>query len=254
MSGKVNKEWSVYCHTNKINNKKYIGITSMDFSLRWGKNGYGYRTQNFYRAIKKYGWNNFTHEILFEGLSEKKAKTKEIELICKYNTKIPNGYNITEGGDGSVGYKATLKTRKKLSESHIGQRPWNKGIKAYPETIKKLKQAHKLLWKNEEHQEKMSKAHIGFTHTEETKYKISKNSARKRKVIQIETSKGEIVREWDTIKEATDEGFDSSSAISNCCAERTLTYKSYIWMYLEDYSPSNIKRRLGLVGKRRVKK
>lgn len=251
---KNSKRWSVYCHTNKINNKKYIGITSMSISLRWGKDGYGYRKQSFYKAIKKHGWDNFKHEILFENLSEKEAKNKEIELICEHNTKTPNGYNITEGGDGSVGYKATLQTREKLSKSHLGQKAWNKGIKPSPETLEKLKQSHKRLWKDKEHQERMSKAHMGVAHTKETIDKISKNSARKRKVVQIDPLKKEVVKEWDTIKEATNGEFVSSSAISNCCAERTLCYKGHVWMYLEDCSPFNIKRRLDLVGTRRTKK
>ena len=135
----------------------------------------------FIKLLKKHGWDNFKHEILFENLSEKEAKNKEIELICEHNTKTPNGYNITEGGDGSVGYKATLQTREKLSKSHLGQKAWNKGIKPSPETLEKLKQSHKRLWKDKEHQERMSKAHMGVAHTKETIDKISKKQRKKKK-------------------------------------------------------------------------
>ena len=55
--------YSIYMHINKINNKSYIGLTSAQPpSLRWG-GGSHYKTQYFYRAINKYGWNNFEHII-----------------------------------------------------------------------------------------------------------------------------------------------------------------------------------------------
>lgn len=79
------KVFTVYCHTLTIDNRKYIGITSIKPILRWRKNGQGYKDNDyFYRAILKYGWNKFEHEILYEGLTEKEAKQKEIELIKMY--------------------------------------------------------------------------------------------------------------------------------------------------------------------------
>ena len=58
MSNKNN--YIVYMHINKINNKKYIGITSKKPEKRWRKDGEGYKTSpHFYNSIKKYGWDNF---------------------------------------------------------------------------------------------------------------------------------------------------------------------------------------------------
>ena len=90
--------YTVYCHTNKINGKKYIGITSQKPEKRWGTNGRNYKGQKFHNAIEKYGWDNFEHELLFNNLTEQSAKDKEIELIRTYNTQR-NGYNISSGGD-----------------------------------------------------------------------------------------------------------------------------------------------------------
>lgn len=111
------KEYIVYCHTNKINGKKYIGITCQTVSERWGRHGEKYKSQKFGRAIEKYGWENFNHEILFVGLSADEAKEIEKELIQKYNTFGKNGYNTTLGGDGVSGFKFSEKSRKQMSES-----------------------------------------------------------------------------------------------------------------------------------------
>lgn len=91
--------WLVYKHTNKINNKSYIGITSKRPEQRWGNNGNHYHNHpKFYPAIKKYGWENFSHEILYTGLSKKEACKKEKELIKFYNS-YNNGYNASLGGE-----------------------------------------------------------------------------------------------------------------------------------------------------------
>lgn len=104
MDSTKDKIFYVYMHVNKVNNKKYVGITGQKRIWdRWRSDGSGYKTQIFWRAIEKYGWENFDHIILYEGLSEQEAINKEMELIQKYNTTDPkNGYNISEGGDVST--------------------------------------------------------------------------------------------------------------------------------------------------------
>lgn len=130
--------YCVYAHTNKINGKKYIGITCQKPEARWGVDGSRYlyeddRTRSaFAEAIRKYGWENFTHEVLFEGLTEVDAKAKEKELIACYRTYIGfedcKGYNMTLGGDGAALYEteeerqaairaSKKKCRDKLNES-----------------------------------------------------------------------------------------------------------------------------------------
>ena len=52
-------------------NKIYIGITKQKLQARWGKNGQGYKNNEFFcRAIQKYGCENFTLKILFEDLTK----------------------------------------------------------------------------------------------------------------------------------------------------------------------------------------
>ena len=92
-------KYNVYKHTNIINNKSYIGVTSQKCENRWGINGKGYELQpKFYHAIQKYGWSNFTHEILYTNLSKNEALQIEAQLIQKYNS-IKNGYNVSSYGN-----------------------------------------------------------------------------------------------------------------------------------------------------------
>ena len=113
--------WTVYKHTNKINGKSYIGITSRKPEDRWGKNGCKYCSQKskylcFSKAIQKYGWDNFTHDILYIGLTKAEACQKEQELISFYNSKAPYGYNLTDGGEGTRGYEVSEEFKQRRSE------------------------------------------------------------------------------------------------------------------------------------------
>lgn len=96
------KTYLIYKHTNKINGKCYIGQTCQNPEKRWCKHGSGYKKKQkkFWNAIEKYGWDNFTHDILYTGLTLEEANKLERELIKKYNS-IANGYNISEGGSNN---------------------------------------------------------------------------------------------------------------------------------------------------------
>ena len=118
----------VYIHTTP-NGKKYIGITQKKPKERW-RNGKGYDTQYFGKAIKKYGWKNIKHEIIEEGLTEEQAEIKEKELILLYKTNdIKFGYNIESGGKHNT---CSEETRKKMSTAqkalHKKIPDWHKEI------------------------------------------------------------------------------------------------------------------------------
>ena len=114
------KKYCVYVHTNKVNGKKYIGITCRNPEVRW-QNGQGYKRQpKFYAAIQKYGWDGFAHEILFDGLTLQEANDKEREMIELYDS-MNNGYNLTEGGEGASGLHHTKESRVKMSQSRKGR-------------------------------------------------------------------------------------------------------------------------------------
>lgn len=112
------KEWTVYKHTSP-SGKVYIGITSQSVEERWRK-GNGYKTQVFYKAIEKYGWNNIKHEILYKNLTKEEAEEKEIYLISFYKSNDKKfGYNVENGGN-SVG-KLSEETKIKISKSLKGK-------------------------------------------------------------------------------------------------------------------------------------
>lgn len=82
--------------------KKYIGVTCEHPEKRW-KRGKAYRKNtHLFRAIEKYGWDNFAHDVLFTDLTKEEAYCHEIDLIEKYNTRDQKcGYNHHPGGAGS---------------------------------------------------------------------------------------------------------------------------------------------------------
>lgn len=92
----------VYCITNKVNGKKYIGMTGRTLEQRWNshcsaaRNGSPFR---FHCAIRKYGEDNFIKEILFDNLDIHSCRTIEEETIIDYNT-MHEGYNAKPGGCG----------------------------------------------------------------------------------------------------------------------------------------------------------
>ncbi len=89
----------IYCHTSPTG-KKYIGQTN-NYNRRCSEHKTTKRCPAFHNAIIKYGWDNFKHEILVDGLTIEEANILEEFYIKKYNTLAPNGYNLQTGGFNS---------------------------------------------------------------------------------------------------------------------------------------------------------
>ena len=97
----------IYKITNLINQKAYIGKTTNTIKERWGEHiseSKSERAKNrpIYRAINKYGVENFSIELI-EEVDIKELSDKEIYWIGYYDT-YNNGYNATLGGDGRILY------------------------------------------------------------------------------------------------------------------------------------------------------
>ena len=167
---------SIYKITNTVSGKAYIGQTIHDAvksRIYRHLNGHSRGSQLVKRAIKKYGKDAFTYEILHDGIIPEFLDTLEIEAIEKFNTVAPNGYNLTTGGGGG---SPSEETRRKISKSL-------KGKKQGPhseEHRRKIGLAHKGKKLSHEHRKKLSEASIGRTapnkgkpHSEEARLKMS---------------------------------------------------------------------------------
>lgn len=245
----------VYLHINKINLKKYVGITSQAPEVRWGKNGCKYiDSPRFYNAILKYGWDNFEHVILVRNISEFAAQFYEKFLIKKFNLQDDRyGYNIKEGGQGGQiqeetkikignanrGRKASPETRKKLSESH-------KGRKHTKEEREKISKANKGKKKSEEWVKKRIGLKAGKNHplygkhpSEETLQKRKASMKKyysenpfpieplRKKVILIETN---VI--YDSIENAAKLNNIVRSSISECCSGKRKTAGGFHWKFV----------------------
>lgn len=136
-----NRNYCVYCHTSP-SGKKYIGITCQRPNRRWcGGKGY-VKSPHFYRAIVKYGWDSFEHEILYSGLCQKDAREIEVKLIADYQSNNPRyGYNLSTGGEsGFSGCKWTEERREFARRAMLGNK-YSLGVKPSEETRKRRSEA-----------------------------------------------------------------------------------------------------------------
>jgi group I intron endonuclease len=109
----------IYKAINKINGKIYIGVTASTVLARIQQH-YKINKYLFGKALRKYGLQSFEFSVIDSALLKEIAFEKEMYWIKSYNSKAPNGYNLTNGGDGRKGHPITEETRDKLRRSHLG--------------------------------------------------------------------------------------------------------------------------------------
>ena len=232
--------YSVYIHTFP-NGKKYIGVTRCEPELRWGANGCNYKNPYMVNAIKKYGWDNITHEIVAENLTVDQASEMEIELIKKYNsTDREYGYNISPGG---VDYKiCSAETKEKLRKANLGKTmseeakrkisKFNRG-RHYPEEIRKhMSDAQKKNFANGNNAmhspEARAKASQELKGRKPSEYSIQRAS--EAKYHPVENMQTGVV--YPSIKAACeDTGLNRSTIIRHCNG----TLKNKKWRYSDEY-------------------
>lgn len=214
------KTFYVYMHINKINNKKYIGITSQKPQYRWGKGKKYKECPRFFKDIAEYGWDNFEHIILHSDLEYEKAEKLEQFYIKKYRTLDEKfGYNIQSGGMKS--FSMAEETKQKTSMSLKGR------------TFSK------------EHKRKISESQMGEKNhmygkkqSEESKEKIriyninhpSSGTFPSKKVNQYDLE-GNFIKTWNSMGQIKRELGISHCMISDCCRGKQKTSGGYIWKY-----------------------
>lgn len=245
--------YTIYIHRNKTNEKVYVGQTRQkNLNQRW-RSGKGYENNTlFYKAIQKYGWENFDHEIIATCSTKDEADKMEIEMIAFYDSMNPEkGYNLTIGGGGTNGYRLTEEQRNRISEVQTGRKlteEWKQHIseslkgenapfygKSFSEEHRKhLSESHKgqvsamgMLGKKhtEETKRKMSETRVGHETSDETRLKIGK--ALSKSVRCIET--GVI---YYGIAEASRQTGFNKSGIWMCCNGRQETCHGYHWEFV----------------------
>jgi group I intron endonuclease len=137
----------LYRVTCLVSGKSYIGLTHRSLEARWGghlRDARRFSHLPLYKAIRKYGQDNFNVTSLASSGNRDDAGEVERLLIQQENTHAPHGYNITAGGDGgSFGTNRifTETHRKKLSVAASNRRISDVARKGMSERRKGIKQS-----------------------------------------------------------------------------------------------------------------
>lgn len=248
----------IYKVTNIINGKVYIGQTIKPLYIR--KNchmQYSKREGCFYfhNALKKYGIENFSWEIIFKTENKFELNGKEKYYIKLYKSNNKNfGYNQTSGGSNMtnqsietiekrrmklIGKKRTEEQRKNLSDWQKGKSFEDKyGKEKSIEMKKKISEFMKLRSVSEETRKKRSiscinsgcgKWMLGKKHSEETKNKLKGRIAVNRKqIFCVETGE-----KFESVSKCSIEMNIDKSCIFQVLKERKKSTSGYSFKYLE---------------------
>lgn len=223
MSIENNTGWTVYVHVNKINNKRYVGITSLSTHNRW-RNGEGYKNQVFGKAILKYGWDNFDHIVLFKNLSLTEANKIEQKLISCWDTCSPShGYNIAAGGGGISGFHFTDESRKKMSESAKTRNICYETRRKHPPISETTRQ------KMSKNNTGVNNPNYGKKHSDAALKKMSDVHSKK---VALLNSDGSIEREFKSAKIAAEYIGVEKSFVAKCCRGVLKSCKGRHFKYL----------------------
>jgi group I intron endonuclease len=206
------KTYEVYKITNKLNNKIYIGITSQGAGVRYYKHlsdalhGSPFPIHN---ALRKYGKENFTLEIIELCETSEILKEREKYWIAFYNsTNREIGYNMTEGGNGTFGRLHSEETKEKIRQKALGR-------KASEETKRKLSQIYK---------QNYSEAH---------RKAVAESNAKRTKAILMFDRQNNLIKEYPSLKLAASENHLHVDTIRNIAKGKSNGSGEYIFKYKE---------------------
>ena len=164
----------IYRIKNKITKKSYIGESKKkDVNWRWSEHKQNIKNNKGCPALRdaviKYGIENFEFSIIIICFDDDRF-IYEKEYIKKYNTVVPNGYNITKGGEGG-GFQGKKHTEQVKADIR------NKSKQKYidnPELRKQVSERNKIIMKNPEIREKIKN---GLLNSEKWKKAKEENRA-----------------------------------------------------------------------------
>lgn len=224
--------WTVYKHTAP-NGKIYIGITHQKPKDRW-LYGYGYKTnKHFYNAIKRYGWDNITHEIVCKGLTQEQAEDLERKLIFEFKSYDRRfGYNKALGG-----HVLSEQSRRQIAETRKakGITSWTFGKHLSEETKAKIGKAntgkHHTLSEEARHhiaESKRGKRNPNYGKGMSDEMKQMLTALNEKPVVQIVNGKEVWYR---SAKEAGAVTGIASGNISRVCKGSRATAGGFVWHY-----------------------
>lgn len=161
----------IYCITNTVNGKQYVGQTTYTIKERWGwplKSLPFSPTCAINSAVRKYGPESFTIVQIDEAESQDELNEKEVHHIARLGT-YGGGYNLTPGGKKY--FKHSPETRKKISEAQAG---FSRGPRS-AETRKRLSENKTKYYALAENRRKTSESLIGRKLPEETRRRLSES-------------------------------------------------------------------------------
>ena len=216
----------VYCVTNKINGKKYIGSDSNNNPKYYGSG------VNIKKAIKKYSKENFTKQIINEVSNAELMKELEeywINYFDAYNN--PMFYNATKFSAGIT--KFPKDKIDNIRKANIGNK-YHKGYKQSEYQKSQTSKANKgRKMSDKEKQTRKNKAlgnkyALGNKLSKEAKYKISKNKSKR--IFQYDLQNN-LIKEWESIKIASKILNIDGGQISRCCNDKIVKVKNFIFKF-----------------------
>lgn len=220
----------IYLLTNKINGKQYVGQTIRDdINLRW--NQYKQLKEEsigrcLFNAFTKYGIENFKFQIICICFNEDCNKY-EMEYIKKYKTIIPNGYNLREGGNNSKHHPHTIilmsismkEKMKLLINPNYGIIHTEEYKKKMSESVKKALTKRKL---------DGYKQHINSLEN------LNKNHEKNKKKIGQYSINNELIKIFNSIKEAETYTNIDNRRISESCNRKRISAGGFIWKIINE--------------------
>lgn len=171
-----------YLILNKVNGKRYVGQIVQPLKVRFNEHVRKKENTLIVKAIRKYGKENFYYGVIKNCESKEEMDYWEKFFIAALKSKKPYGYNLTDGGEGFIGYRHSPETLAKISETKKNSpraaeqiarlAELNRGRHPTPEARAKMSVSRKGRKITPEHCAKLIAANTGNQFTPERRAKI----------------------------------------------------------------------------------
>ena len=213
----------IYKITNNINNKIYIG-QSVNILARWQQHKQANDNFPIHLAIRKYGIDNFSFEVI-EECPQEELNEKEKQYIQFYHSLVTQGgYNISLGGEGNS-YYSDIKIKELWDEGKsVGK--ICKEIDCHPSTIFR----HLQNYENYSVEESISRGAKEGAQTESRKNGNHYSGLLSRKKTYKYSKNGDFLDEYESLNNAAESVGGNPNYLSKCISDIRIGYDFY-WSY-----------------------